>query len=114
MIFFSTSQPNADICGFGGRSRLWGLNCATGDAITSKCQTQGVGGGNYTIDLTSLKSFTILLQLSGGNIEEFKKEDFTKGKKKATLWKEGITPEGSPVITYPASLRGKILLWIER
>ena len=33
-IYFTTSEPTSDPCGYGGQSRVWGLNCATGAAIT--------------------------------------------------------------------------------
>ena len=29
-IYFTTSEPTSDPCGYGGQSRVWGLNCATG------------------------------------------------------------------------------------
>src|SRR5208283_1486202 len=34
VIYFTTSEPTSDPCGYGGQSRVWGMNCATGGQIT--------------------------------------------------------------------------------
>ncbi len=111
LIFFSTTQPNSDICGFGGRSRVWGLNCATGDSITSECKRPG--GENYSINIDTVKNFTLFLQLSGGNIEEFNKSTFSSGSK-TSAWQQGITPESGATLGVPSILQGDIILWLEK
>lgn len=105
LVFFSTTQPNGDPCSFGGRSRLWGLNCATGGSLTSSCN------GQYQPETFEQ---TVLLQLSKGNIEGVGGSDF--GSNGASAWFTGITPETAPIIPPPpASARsGEIILWIEK
>ncbi|MDQ7055804.1 MAG: PilC/PilY family type IV pilus protein, partial [Persephonella sp.] len=69
IVFFATTQPNKDLCGYGGYSRAWAMNCATGDAVSSdRCP-------GYTINIEKIK---YLLQLSGGNIEQFDQSSFTE------------------------------------
>jgi type IV pilus assembly protein PilY1 len=107
-VFFSTTEPSSDICSFGGRSRLWGANCATGGAIDDGCSS-----GSYTPDeFTS----TVFLQLSRGNIEDIGTDDFTEEGGRSTQWYIGITPETGPVVSpgYSGSTKGKILFWIEK
>lgn len=105
LVFFSTTEPNGDPCSFGGRSRLWGLNCATGGSLTSSCN------GQYEPETFNQ---VVLLQLSKGNIEGVGGSDF--GSNGASAWFTGITPETAPIIPPPpVSVRsGEILLWIEK
>jgi len=107
MVFFATTQPTADTCGFGGKSRAWALNCATGESITSSDCT------GATVDIPQFK---YLLQLSGGNIEEYGEESFTEEGGRATVKVFGITPDagGSLVLPGGGTATGEILLWIEK
>ena len=94
IIQFTTFQPTADICGYGGRTRVWAMNCAIGGALNdTSCP-------GYT-----LESYggTIYLQLSRGNIEEFKlsPESFTEEGGKATPWRIGVPPESPTLFLKP-------------
>jgi len=105
IVFFATTQPSSDICGFGGVSRAWAMNCATGDAITSdRCP-------GYTIEVSRIK---YLLQLSGGDIQQYGKLDFTEEGGRATVKTQGITSEEGGVPVIPGGIKGEILLWIEK
>jgi len=112
MVFFTTTQPSSDICKFGGRSRLWALNCATGGNMTSSCPgiipsptSSGKVGG------------TLLLQLSRGNIEDVKvdEEAFSYEGGKSSEWMTGIPPESStPLTGGPPGSEGELILWLEK
>ncbi|WP_457600997.1 pilus assembly protein [Hydrogenivirga sp.] len=106
VIFFATTQPTGNICGFGGRSRLWGLNCATGQGLLdTSCPS-------YIANVPD--STAVLLQLSRGNIEVIGKSDFTEESESATDWYKGTTPEAPPTLPGGGGASGKIILWIER
>jgi type IV pilus assembly protein PilY1 len=107
IIFFTTMQPSSDPCDFGGRSRIWALNCMSGDSVWGGCP-------NYKVDVPS---GSLLLQLSGGNIEDADLDQtvFKNKTNKATDWMVGIPPESAtPFVPYSGSLTGEIILWIER
>jgi len=114
VVIFATVEPNGDPCSFGGRSRVWVLNCATGKGIADDCP-------NYEID--ELKG-TLLLQLSGANIQDVK-FDWEKGEEvpsilpaeggRATEWFTGVVPESAPPFIEPyGGVIGELLLWLER
>ncbi|UOD34523.1 hypothetical protein DSN97_10260 [Deferribacteraceae bacterium V6Fe1] len=105
IVFYSTTEPSTNVCDFGGRSRIWGINCATGGSIFEGCPD-----GSYTPEEFNQ---TLYLQLSKGNIEDITKGTFNNGK--TTDWYKGITPETPPILPPPYSgKKGKILLWIEK
>ncbi|MHB8150300.1 MAG: pilus assembly protein [Desulfobulbia bacterium] len=107
MAFFTTAQPSADICAFGGRSRIFALNCATGNNIFST---------NCPGFIVDIPAASLLLQLSGGNIEDTKLDStyLTEGNNKATGWFVGMPPESGATFLPPTGLlKGKIILWIE-
>jgi len=117
VVMFTTIEPTSDVCGFGGRSRMWLLNCATGGSVTQECK-------NFKVD-----SFigTVLLQLSGANIQEISirwtgnpsssnvSSILSEEGARATAWFTGIAPETAPPFIKPGKgLSGKLLLWLER
>ncbi len=114
-IFFTTTEPTSDICGFGGRSRMWGMNCATGESLIHQtCSTTGRVAG------------TLLLQTSVGKITKFdmdinpqepkkSKNPFVKENDKATKWTVGTAPPNKqPVDEGPARNPAEILYEIEK
>ena len=102
IIVFTTMQPSGDLCGYGGRTRLWALNCATGANITdNSC-------GGYVPEVPEGK---LLLQLSLGNIEEQKLSEITS---KHTDWFTGIPPESATPFASGSLPIGRILLWLEK
>ncbi|WP_456465221.1 pilus assembly protein [Persephonella sp.] len=102
IIVFTTMQPSGDLCGFGGRTRLWALNCATGANINdNSC-------GGYVPKVPEGK---LLLQLSLGNIEEQKLSEITS---KHSDWFTGIPPESATPFASGSSPIGRILLWLEK
>lgn len=104
VVLFATTQPTGNLCGFGGRSRLWGLNCATGQGLLdTSCP-------NYIANVP--ESMAVLLQLSRGNIEVVGKGSFSQESGSATEWYKGTTPESPP--TGGGGASGKIILWIEK
>jgi len=110
-IFFTSAQPTYDPCIYGGQSRLWGLNCATGAAITDTTCS------GYTV---SNPTGTMYMQTSTGAIYGF---DIATGfndpntGNRTTPFKPGMVPEngpqggGSP--TAPARA-GQLMQWIEK
>jgi type IV pilus assembly protein PilY1 len=106
-VFFTSMEPSSDICDFGGRTRLWGFNCRTGHDMWDGCNDAK----------TDPPPGSLLLQLSGGNIEDtqLNLESFTEEGNKATDWFTGVPPEsGTPFVPLSGKLNGEILLWIER
>jgi len=120
LVFFTTTQPSADVCSYGGRSRMWALNCATGGNMTSSCP-----GGIYKPDPTKIGG-TLLLQLSRGNIEDIAVSPssssqgggngaFSENEGKATNWMTGIPPESpTPLAGGAPGSEGEIILWLEK
>ena len=106
VVFFATTQPTGQLCGFGGRSRLWGLNCATGEGLLSTACPGFVA--------QVPPETTVLLQLSRGNIEQFWRTSFTEEGGRATEWQQGTTPESPPTVPGGGSVQGKVILWMER
>ncbi len=108
VVLFTTTEPIDDLCAFGGRTRVWALNCATGQSIQETCLS-------YPLDLNLLKG-SLLLQLSGGNIEQIKIKDVGSSNSsngKATQWYTGTAPETAPPVVIGLK-KGEILLWLER
>ncbi|WP_456393604.1 pilus assembly protein [Persephonella sp.] len=104
-VFFATSQPAADLCGFGGRHRIWHLNCATGAPVTYNC-----GSGFY---ITA--NYTLLYSDTGGRINQERKPEPTGEFVNTgnTGWKKHLVVGGqSPQAAYTPG--GEILLWLER
>ncbi len=107
LIFFTTTQPSSNICAFGGRTRLWGLNCKSGHAMDDGCP----GGGS----IATVPKTALLLQLSGGNIEDPRLDSsFTEEGGKATEFYVGIPPESGATIIPVSGVTGEVILWIER
>ena len=108
VILFTTIEPTSDPCKFGGRTRIWALNCATGGSILEYCPT-------YPISIETLQG-TTLLQLSGGNIQKINLKDIPNqtSDHKTTEWFTGTAPEGGPGFVKNIAEKGQILLWLER
>ncbi|MBX6423042.1 pilus assembly protein [Thermosulfurimonas sp. F29] len=95
---FVTMEPTADVCGFGGRTRVLAMECDNGSSIT-----RAVG--------------TLFLQLSRGNIEkiEIKPENFPLKGGRATRWFVGTPSPSPPLLVSPGEgLRGRIIYWFEK
>jgi hypothetical protein len=113
IIYFITSEPTSDPCGYGGQSRVWGLNCATGAAITD----QSCSG--YTVPSANLTG-TMYLQTSTGAIYQIDAAtSFTDSStgNRSTPWFIGMPPETSPPLVQPdspATRSGQLIQWIEK
>ncbi len=106
-VFFTTTEPTADLCGFGGRTRVWGLNCAMGLAI-SDTSCAGYSAQQNT--------GTLYLQTSTGEITALSSaESFSLNNNRCSEWMAGVPPENSPPFVPPYQpLDGRILHWRER
>jgi len=131
-VLFTSMQPSTNPCAYGGRSRGWGLNCATGKSIWDTTCT------GYVVDNRSVTcgylqtSTTAINQMCA---ESFSAQEGTRNVSNAmgngnstggdssvndinagqTEWYSGSTPETPPIIPNPYSgLMGDILLWIEK
>ena len=101
LILFTTMQPTGDICGFGGRTRVWALNCATGANAGESCPS-----GSYA---TNIPAGTIYLQASGANILQI------KGLSGASDWVSYTPPESATQYVPPTGYgKGDLLLWLEK
>ena len=111
IVYFTTAEPvdtSVDPCGSGGRSRMWGLNCATGLAITdTSCP-------GYSI---SNESGVLYLQTSTGAIYAVTpSSSFTGNSGQTTAWHPGMPPNDHPPAPPPSggSTSGQIIQWIEK
>ena len=116
VILFSTTQPTSDLCGYGGRSRIWGLNCATGEALNNQnCPPYIVNEIEGTAYLqTSIGKISTYPISIGGNRPQT--NPFNQEEGKATPWTPGVTPESPTPFYSPNSGkagRGEILYWLE-
>lgn len=111
VVFFSTTKPTNVVCECGGQSRTWVLNCATGQSIYDIiCDGDDEDATQYVVD-ESLQ-FNFLVQLSGGDIQQYKKTDFTENDNRTTAWSEGVNAETGGLPTFPPkSTLGQILYW---
>lgn len=112
IIYFVTAEPTGDTCGYGGRSRVWGMNCATGSSIIDTSCT------GYTIS-TGNVSGTLFLQTSTGAIYKINPSssftDSTTGNR-TTGWMVGMPPENAAPVVPPASTpkNGAVIQWMEK
>ncbi|AEA34055.1 hypothetical protein [Hippea maritima] len=108
LVFFATTEPSSDVCLFGGRSRMWGLNCATGlSMFDTSCADKGY--------VSEVLQNTVYMQLSRGNIVQVNKNAFTENNRATTEWHQGITPETQPILPPPyKGYSPYILLWLEK
>ncbi|MGA3113821.1 MAG: hypothetical protein ABSF90_05230 [Syntrophobacteraceae bacterium] len=114
IIYFVTSEPTSDPCGYGGHSRVWGMNCATGAAISDQsCNGYSVPAADVT--------GTLYLQTSTGAINQINAAtSFTQASTgdRSTPWFIGMPPENSPPLVQPANPSGtptgQLIQWIER
>jgi type IV pilus assembly protein PilY1 len=103
VVFFTTTEPTSNLCGFGGRTRVWGLNCATGSAaLDNSCSGYVVNKVNGTL----------LLQTSTGAVGQINPNTtFTEGNPK-TPWQTGVSPETSTTFVAPfTGQAGIIIQW---
>lgn len=79
VVFFTTTKPSADVCGYGGITHLWAVKYDTG----------GAGGSR-------LRGIA-LTQVSTGSIEEINlKNAFTQREGRRTSAIQGVPPRGIP------------------
>ncbi len=116
IALFTTIEPTSDVCGFGGRSRLWLLNCATGSSVTHDCKNFKVSSfvGTVLLQLSGADIHQISIKWNGNPSESNVSSVFTKEGTRATDWFTGIAPETAPPFVKPGGLVGQLLLWLER
>jgi len=97
-VYFTTMQPNADPCEFGGRTFAWRVEAGT--------------GGPVTHDMPA----TVLIQLSTGQILELKeKEKWVLAGDRKTQGYHGLPTEQGPRLLDPLrGWKGSVIQWIER
>lgn len=107
-VIFDSAMPTSRVCEFGGKSRSWARNCATGWAMSNgTCE-------NYAVDETSFK---YLVQLSGGDIQQYSWGDFSEGSEgfgKVPFTTGLFSDEGGKVVKWKNEGLGDILLWLEK
>ncbi len=117
-IYFTTTDPTSDPCSYGGQTRVWGLNCATGAALAdTSCS------GHSVTDTSG----TLYLQTSTGAIYQINASSFTNVNNnnsnsastgdRTTQWFVGIPPENAPPLAPSSSSppkTGALIQWIEK
>ncbi|NPA53607.1 MAG: hypothetical protein GXO21_02955, partial [Aquificae bacterium] len=110
-IIFVSTEPTENICEFGGRTRVWALNCATGEALAEECP-------QYPIKRINGK---VLIQLSGGDVREIYLKDLSyrnidEGFSRYSNWMKGIPPSRRAKFFLDENKlkTGEFLLWFER
>jgi type IV pilus assembly protein PilY1 len=110
IAYFVSSEPTMDPCGYGGQTRVWGINCATGGAIND----QSCNG--FTVTNTA---GTLYLQTSTGAVYKIdNSSSFTAAGGRATQFFPGMPPETQPPVVQPATTNtakgGQLIQWIEK
>ncbi len=106
-VFISTSPIN-DACSFGGKSRVWLLNCATGGALGDTCST-------YPIAQPQGK---VLVPGAGGEIVSINLENVASSGNRSIEFINLLPPETAPVfvggVQNTNTPESGIILWIEK
>ncbi|QWR76666.1 pilus assembly protein [Candidatus Magnetomonas plexicatena] len=106
IVLFATTRPSSNLCSFGGASRAWSLNCATGQALTDNC-TAALSVKN--------PQGTLFLQLSTAQIKQLGVSSSFNNSDGSSGWFQGITPESAPPFVSPGGSKiGAKIHWIER
>lgn len=101
VVFFTTTEPTSNVCGFGGRTRVWGLNCATGAAaLDNSCP-------GYVVNSVSGSLF---LQTSTGAINQVNPNTTFTASNPTTSWQQGVSPETSTTFVAPFSGQAGIII----
>jgi type IV pilus assembly protein PilY1 len=78
-VFFTTTKPTADVCGFGGGALLWAVDWSTGGSKSGTLKGRAI------------------MQVSTGSIEEVDlKTAFTERGGRRTTAMQGVPPSGAP------------------
>lgn len=78
-VFFTTTKPTADMCGFGGGALLWAVDWDTGGTVSSTLRGRAI------------------MQVSTGSIEEIDlKTAFVERNNRRTTATQGVPPSGAP------------------
>ena len=102
VVFFTTFQPTADICGFGGRTFEFLTKCSNGGALGGT-DASGIAG-------------KLFLQVSTGQIKEFTCSDLSNRRSDPI---QGVPSEFPPTFVEPyassgGGRSGEIIHWFER
>jgi type IV pilus assembly protein PilY1 len=118
MIFLTTSEPTADACKYGGRSRVWGLNCATGSALTDTSCTGYTVSQNLVGNLYLQTSTGAINQvnINTGNNSAAAASSFNFNNNMTTQWFVGMPPETSPPLfgQQQQNKTGQLIQWMEK
>jgi type IV pilus assembly protein PilY1 len=110
IVFFDTAMPINVACQYGGRSRTWVVNCASGQSIYGDICAGTAQEGEFEVD-SDIK-FKYLIQLSGGDIQQKDEDDFTEEDNTVSAWNQGVPAEQGGLPTFPKNTSlGNILYW---
>ncbi len=101
LVYFFTGIPTNDVCSYGGITRIYGLNCATGESLNGTQQCE-----NYQVEVPTKSK--LLVPTSSGNVY-----DINPVQGLGTHELPGLPPPGGGGFLVPDA-HGKFLLWIER
>jgi type IV pilus assembly protein PilY1 len=113
-VFMITSEPSSSSCNYGGQTRVWGLNCATGAAIAdTSCSGYAVSNIGGTLYLQTSTGAVNQINIGGAN-NSF---NISGTGDRTTQWYQGMPPETGATVVQPAtapSQKGQLIQWIER
>ncbi len=113
-IYFTTTEPTSNPCQYGGQTRIWAMNCATGGA-----QSDTTCSGHAVTDTSG----TLYLQTSTGAIYQINSGSFANNANsastgdRASQWFAGIPPESAAPVAQSATVpprTGALIQWIEK
>lgn len=110
---FTTTMPTSDKCELGGTTRLWALNCMTGQSMLNQCKIDTEY--KYIIEPEAIN---ILLPTSGNTIDQISidpdSDDTILDENGASDSVQGTPGEQTGSLIPPSTSKGEILLWLER
>ncbi|MBF0320946.1 MAG: hypothetical protein HQL01_14200 [Nitrospirae bacterium] len=111
---FTSTEPSADTCAYGGQSRAWAMNCMLGTSI--KDTSTGTTACSSYVVASNVLTGKVFLQLSTAAINQLTLGTaFTGLGGRASAFFTGITPESPPsILAGPSTTKSKLMHYIER
>ncbi len=107
IVYFITATPTSDVCDFGGHSKVYGLNCATGESIDNQSCTAYKSKPPVHSKLL-LPTSTSYIYPVPPEINPNGGDDFP-----SFYQLPGLPPPGGGGFFAP-DVKGKVLLWLEK